>query len=223
MINRLASFIQRPEWGWDPVSPAWACTYASAEWDLNGATVDRLEQWVSGFKDKRLLDIGGGPGQYSVAFAKRGARVTWHDVSRNYLAIATKHAEQAQVNVTFSLGYLEDAARLIHDPFDIIFSRCCWYYCMNDRGFADLVYGLLKPGGRGYIDSPSSEEKGVPGYRRLLDLLNRTIGLKVGHPYPPHGRIAHLFNLKPIETLLADYSSPQRDVVMFTKTCTYKQ
>ncbi len=218
MINRLASLVQRPERGWDPVPSTWARTYADAEWDLNtAAIINRLEEWVSGFEGKRLLDLGGGPGQYSVALAKRGAQVTWHDISHNYLQIARSHAEQAGVKITFSMGYLEEAARLRAEPFDIVFSRCCWNYCRNDRDFAQVIYHLVKPGGSAYIDSPISTAEQIAGYRRVVYLLNRTVWLKVGHPFPPRARIARLFCIKPMERLVADYSHPQRDVLLFTK------
>jgi len=136
LINRLLSLFHRPENGWDPVPAEYAKRYGEVEWStLNVGLVDQLERWIGGFKGKRVLDLGAGPGQYSVAFARRGAQVTWYDVSRNYQLIAQKRSAEAGVSLEFSLGYLEDAKRYVHNPFDLVFIRLAWYYCMNDLCF----------------------------------------------------------------------------------------
>ena len=41
--------------------------------------------------------------------------------------------------------------------------------------------------------------------------------MKIGHPHPPRGRIAHLFNQLPVEKMLADYSVSTNDRVIFIK------
>lgn len=219
MINRLHSVFFRPENGWDPVPAAHAERYAEGEWRAIDTTlVDRLETWLDGFAGKRVLDLGGGPGQYSVGFAVRGADVTWHDVSRRYLDIARAHARARRVAVEFSLGYMEEARRFLDRPFDLVFSRIAWSYCMSDAPFSRLVYGLVKPGGVGYVDT------NTPAFVRDMSLrlrtvhwLNAALRIKVGHPYPPHGRIAHLFCRLPMERIEIDYARATNDRVLFRK------
>lgn len=122
MINRLHSWIHQPGKGWDPVAPEYAGEYAESEWrNINVGLIDRLEQRIGGFKDKRVLYLGGGPGQYSTAFARRGARVT---------------------------------------------------YCF---------------------------------------------GWKIGHPHPPHGRLAGLLNGYPITLMIPDYSNDLVDKIFLIK------
>src|SRR5688572_16693466 len=115
MINWLHSRIFRPERGWDPVSEDYFIQYAEAAW-ANGAdqgVIDTLQEWLGGLSGKAILDLGGGPGQYAVAFAKRGAAVTWHDVSSRYRQFAMDKAAEVGVDINFSLGYMDEAPRSI--------------------------------------------------------------------------------------------------------------
>jgi len=219
MINQLHSLLHRPEKGWDPVPQEHAVNYAKAEWEFSThELIAHLESLLGGFNGKRVLDLGGGPGQYSVAFAKRGARVTWHDVSRTYMEIARRSAAQEGVDIEFSLGYLEDARRLIATPFDFVFNRICWCYCMNDRKFAHLIYLLIKPGGAGYIDSMKPIPEEINGNRRIVFMLNNYLGWKIGHPNPPHGRIGRLLHAYPMQKMILDYANPTNDRIFFIKS-----
>src|ERR1700722_6597732 len=99
-VNRLHMLFHRVEKGWDPVSSSYAEEYALlAEKDCSSLLVDRIEEQVGGLRGKRVLDLGGGPGQYSVLFAMRGAEVTWHDASQSYREIASQRAKATQVDL----------------------------------------------------------------------------------------------------------------------------
>jgi 2-polyprenyl-3-methyl-5-hydroxy-6-metoxy-1,4-benzoquinol methylase len=112
MINYIASVLQRPGRGWDPVGPEHARDNAEIEWaHPTSPVLDHIENRIGGLERKRVLDLGGGPAQYSIGFAQRRAIVTRHDVSRAYRDIAEHKARDHGVNITFSLGYLEAAAK----------------------------------------------------------------------------------------------------------------
>lgn len=221
MINFLHACFHRPENGWDPITVQHSENYGSCEWKqgANEALMDELDRWVGGLKGKRVLDLGGGPGQYTIAFAKKGADVTWHDVSRTYRNMVKQKAQDHGVHVHFSLGYLDEAHRLLFEPFDLVFNRLCWYYCFSDYSFADVVFKLVKPGGVGYIDTNTSgyQRDQLSSSARFRSWLNDTYSIKVGHPYPPHGRLAMLFARKSVEKFHEDYSSPFNDRLFFVK------
>lgn len=221
MINHLHALFHRPERGWDPISAAYAAEYTEIQWSqgVRESLLDELERWVGGFSGKRILDLGGGPGQYSVAFAKRNANVTWHDVSLEYRKVAETKANNANVHIEFSIGYMDAADKLHREPFDLVFSRVCWNYSFSDGSFADVFFNLIKPGGVGYVDAMNSGA-GDPNASWSVQIrtwLNQQFAIKVGHPMPPHGRIAKLFMKKPISKILVDYSSPLNDRVTFVK------
>ncbi len=216
-INILHSLLHRVEAGWDPISSAHAQCYARIASNGDPELIDRLEAMLGSLKGKSVLDLGGGPGQYSVLFAQRGASVTWHDVSREYERISRGRAEASGVALNFSIGYLESANKFRRNSFDLVFCRNCWWYCRSDRRFARLCYSLVKSGGVGYIDSLTPAYAKPKGFRRLQNWLNVKFCWKIGHPMAPHGRIAALIQKFPLEHLEVDYDNECNDVVIFVK------
>lgn len=219
MINWLHARLHRPGTGWDPVPLDHACTYAEGAWrELDEQPLDRIESWLGGFAGKEVLDLGGGPGQFSCAMARRGAQVTWHDVSQNYLNIVKQKG--AGLPIRYSLGYLEEAQALGDARFDLVFNRICWYYSRSDRGFARLIWKLLRPGGVGYVDASNSTFRvgALSMSARIRTGLNSVCYWKIGHPHPPHGRIANLLMRLPIDRMLIDYSEPSNDRLLFVKS-----
>lgn len=216
-VNYLHSLFNRVERGWDPISREYAREYAEfATARVDVALIDHLDRELGGFRGKRVLDLGAGPGQYSALFAQRGAEVVWHDVSREYKAIAEARAQAMNVSIHFSVGYLEGAEQFSGHPFDLVFCRVCWYYAQNDRKFSRLVYTLLKPGGTAYIECNTPAFSKPTGLRRLQYWLNQ-LGWKIGHPMPPRGRIAKLMQRYQLASLRVDYSSPDLDIVELVK------
>jgi 2-polyprenyl-3-methyl-5-hydroxy-6-metoxy-1,4-benzoquinol methylase len=215
VINWLHSRLHRPEKGWDPIRRAYAEAYAEKEWQrFDAGLVDLLESKIGGFASKRVLDLGAGPAQYSVAFAKRGAAVTWHDISAAYLTIAREQASRADVKLDFSLGYLEDAIKL--GQFDLVFCRVAWAYGMSDRGLARVICRLIRPGGAGYIHTLTARaDTDHSVRRRLVYLLNNRCWLKIGHPYPPHGRVERLLRHCGAASLETDYAVDGMDRVFW--------
>ncbi len=220
MINHVHALLHRPEKGWDPITAEHADWYSGIEWKqgVNESLLDELDRWTGGLAGKRVLDLGGGPGHYSVAFAKRNAIVTWHDVSRAYREIAERKASTENLQISFSIGYMEDAVKH-HAPFDLVFNRICWYYGFADHSFANALFSLVKSGGAGYVDTAHSGTRDSHSSWSVAvrTWLNDRFAIKIGHPLPPHGRVARLFMKKPIAKMMVDYSSPSNDRIFFIK------
>lgn len=216
MINQIHALFFRPEKGWDPVPLAHVEAYAAHEWShVDESMVTEIEEWVGGLAGKRVIDLGGGPGHYSAAFARRGAVVTWHDVSRRYLELASKKAAAAGLKINYSLGYLESASRFSAEPFDLLFNRGCWNYAMSDGRFASLLYELVKPGGYGFIDTPLFTGSAGSTIRRVQRWLYDSGIVKIGHPFPRRGVMQSYMRRLPIEII--DKSTPNSDRIMFRK------
>src|SRR2546427_560262 len=118
----------------------------------------------------------------------------WH----SNVQFLRNRAEANGVSLEFSLGYLEEARRFARNSFDVVFCRVCWNYCKSDRAFGKLLYGLLKPGGVGYIECNTPAVSSLRSIRKLQSWSNEWLWLKIGHPMPPHGRIAKLIHRYPV-------------------------
>jgi 2-polyprenyl-3-methyl-5-hydroxy-6-metoxy-1,4-benzoquinol methylase len=218
MINYLHSRLFRLERGWDPVPEAHAVKFAAASFAAPDALVlSELKHLAGTLENKRVLDLGAGPGLYSTALAELGAAVTWHDPSGRYAAIARQRAMERGLQIKFSLGYLEDARRLGISSYDIVLCRACWNYCRSDRRFARLICDLLRPGGLGYVKLNTSEFSPARGWRKLQYYTDSTIRFKVGHPDPPPRRVARIFCGLGVSEIRADFSHVGWETVSFFK------
>jgi len=98
-----------------------------------------------------VLEVAPGPGYFSIELAKLGSyRITGLDVSRTFVEIARKNAEEAEVDAEFRRG---DAAHMPFEDgsFDFLLCRAAF------KNFAEPVTALremhrvLKPGGTALI------------------------------------------------------------------------
>lgn len=222
VINLIHSKIFRPENGWDPISSEYAETYARREWmkgDEINRTIDYIGSFLGSFDGKKILDLGAGPGQYSIAFAKRGADVTWYDISENYMHYAKAMEEDCGSRIEYKIGYMDEALRNVSRKYDLVFNRICWYYCISDIALSQAIFSLIKPGGWGYIDAPSarSRELDQGTISKCQRFLYRHCSIKMGHPYPPKGRVVSLFAKLPIKTLSVRCSTSS-ELIVFQKS-----
>lgn len=99
----------------------------------------------------RILDIGGGPGRYSIALAKRGYEVTLLDLSAELLAIARKQAAEAGVTLAGVIhGNALDLAGIPEGAFDAVLLMGPLYHLLTVEERQQAIREarrVLKPGG----------------------------------------------------------------------------
>jgi len=119
---------------------------------------------------KRVLELGCGGAQCSIAFAKQGAHAIGVDFSAEQLAFARRLCEREAVRVELHHGDLADLAFVRADSIDVTFSAYAFGYVDDlNRVFrqvhrvlrpeAPLVFSLPHPA-YGMIDDDASEEEG---------------------------------------------------------------
>jgi SAM-dependent methyltransferase len=98
---------------------------------------------------KRVLELGCGGGQCSIAFARQGARVAGIDLSDEQVAFARRLAEQHGVAVDFRQGDAADLSSFAPASFDVVFSAYALHYvpaierCLAGAARVLIVGGLL--------------------------------------------------------------------------------
>jgi len=101
---------------------------------------------VGDVRGKRVLDLGCGGAQSSIAFAKQGASVTGVDFSAEQLAYARDLSEQENVRVELRHGDLADLAFLRSDSVDVVFSAYAFGFVEDLGRVFRQVHRVLKVG-----------------------------------------------------------------------------
>lgn len=97
-------------------------------------------------KGRRVLELGCGGAQCSVAFAKQGATAIGVDFSAEQLAFARRLATREEVRVELRLGDLADLAFLRADSIDLVFSAYAFGYVEDLGRVFRQVHRVLKVG-----------------------------------------------------------------------------
>lgn len=97
-------------------------------------------------RGKRVLELGCGGAQCSIAFVKAGATAIGVDFSAEQLAFARRLCEREEVRLELRQGDLADLAFLRADSIDLVFSAYTFGYVEDlDRVFRQ-VHRVLRPG-----------------------------------------------------------------------------
>jgi SAM-dependent methyltransferase len=97
-------------------------------------------------RGKRVLELGCGGAQCSIAFVKQGATAIGVDFSAQQLAFARRLCEREDVRVELRQGDLADLAFLRHDSIDMVFSSYAFGYVDDLNRVFRQVHRVLKVG-----------------------------------------------------------------------------
>lgn len=97
-------------------------------------------------RGRRVVELGCGGGQCSIAFAKAGAVAIGIDSSAEQLNHARKLAEQEGVRLELRLGDLADLAFLRADSVDLVFSAYAFGFVADLRRVFRQVHRVLREG-----------------------------------------------------------------------------
>lgn len=97
-----------------------------------------------------ILDIGGGPGHYSIHYAGKGHDVTLLDLSDENIRFAKEKAGQYRVSIKAVQGNALDFSRFADQSFDAVFLMGPLYHLANEENRRQALCEaarVLKPGG----------------------------------------------------------------------------
>jgi ubiquinone/menaquinone biosynthesis C-methylase UbiE len=165
--------------------------YASGEIEWGPNSYPETELKILGpLKGKDVLEVGCGGGQFGIALARKGARVTGIDLSRQQLRHAERNAKQASVSMTFVHGNAENLSRFKPNSFDFVVSDFA-------AGFLDIdallpqVRRVLRPRGRVALSwsSPILDcltESGQPPLLKIVSSYFDRTPIRDGGPDPTY-------------------------------------
>lgn len=111
-------------------------------------TCRMLDRYIK--PEDKILDVGGGPGRYSLYLAEKGCDVTLFDLSPENTRFAAKQATEQGLQIKTITGDAREADKMVDEQFDHVLLMGPLYHLLeeNDRVQAvEAVLRLLKPGG----------------------------------------------------------------------------
>ncbi len=137
---------------------------AQREWErLEHPTQGALEfainkAWIKKFlpgSGSRILDIGGGPGRYSIWLAAQGYCVTLGDLSPDLLAIAREKTDEQEVELEQLVeANAVDLSIFTDNSFDAVLCLGPMYRLLEEsdrQAVAGELIRVLKPGGHAFV------------------------------------------------------------------------
>lgn len=175
-----------------------------------------MEQFIP--EGSTLLDVGGGPGRYSIRLAQVGHRVTLLDLSSANVAFArAKAAELGAPVADFIHGNALDLSRFADASFDVVLLMGPLYHLVaaedRDRAIREALR-VLKPGGIIFtafitryaflVDMLKYEPEAIGDFQGRLDHLLST-GVSMVSAENPGFTDAYFAHPMEIERLMSSY------------------
>lgn len=143
-----AAWLERSRAAWDARAARWdARAEANARGADRTADLDRIWAALSLRRGARLLDAGCGSGQFALALAERGVRVTGIDLSSEMIVHARRHAAERGLEIAWRAG---DVSRLddADGRYDAILARVLLPFVPDLAAALREFRRVLQPGGR---------------------------------------------------------------------------
>ncbi len=125
----------------------------------------------------KVLDIGCGGGILTEALAKRGARATGIDLSKDSIEAAKIHASQQGLNIDYRYENIEETASKYAGEFDAITCMEMLEHVPDPNKIIAACTKLLKPGGHAFFSTINRTPKAllfvIFGGEYILRLLPR--------------------------------------------------
>ncbi len=143
---------------------------------INPIRLDYIDRHTP-LRGRKVVDVGCGGGLLAEGMARRGALVTGIDRSPKSLAVASLHAEQSQVEVSYLLSDAESLAAQRKGDFDVVTCLEVLEHVPDVPRTVAACGALLKPGGTFYFATlnrtPTAWIKAILGAEYLLGWLPR--------------------------------------------------
>jgi ubiquinone/menaquinone biosynthesis C-methylase UbiE len=135
---------------WDAISANYQASTRISTDDVHYGSLASGERELGLLGDvagKRVVEIGCGGGQNSIALAKWGATCVGVDPSPSQIAHARRLALENEVEVQFIVGVAENLSAFPDESFDIALSSYAFDYVTDLRRAYDEAWRVLVPGG----------------------------------------------------------------------------
>ncbi|MBI4833234.1 MAG: class I SAM-dependent methyltransferase [Planctomycetes bacterium] len=136
---------------YDRVAHQYDDSYKDAYWEFyNAVTWNNIKKYLPRLEGRKILDIGGGTGNWALKLAKSGFEVTLADISQKMLDVAKRKADEAGFSgkISFAKADICDLSSFNPESFSLVLAEgdplSC---CDNPPKAVKECYRILKPKG----------------------------------------------------------------------------
>lgn len=130
--------------------------------------------WLGDLQGKRVLELGCGPGDYTIMLARRGAQVTAIDIAPASLGITRERAQANRVGQAVQTGRLAaETLAFAAESFDWVVGFGLLHHA-NPVALGPEIRRVLRPGGRALFREPL-------GTNPLLEFVRERIPYRAKH------------------------------------------
>ena len=127
---------------------------------------------------QRIIDIGGGPGRYSLHLARKGCDVTLLDLSQGNVKFAEEEAGRQGLTLKTLCGDACEADELAQGPFDHVLLMGPMYHLLEESDRIKAMksaLNLLNPGGVIFVSFINMFANVVFAMRHVPELINSQV------------------------------------------------
>jgi 2-polyprenyl-6-hydroxyphenyl methylase / 3-demethylubiquinone-9 3-methyltransferase len=145
--------------------------------EINPLRLDYIDRKISGFGEKRVLDVGCGGGILAESMAQRGAEVIGIDLAEKPLKVAMLHLLETGARVDYRQVAAETLALEAPHAFDVVTCMEMLEHVPDPSATVRACSTLVKPGGHVFFSTINRNFKAyllaVIGAEYVLKLLPR--------------------------------------------------
>ena len=132
---------------------------------------------IGNLAGKKVLDLGCGIGDASVAFARRGATVSGIDISKKMVEIASALARKAEHRITIKQM---NAEKLLfeNETFDLVYGRGILHH-VNITLTTKEVFRVLKKDGKAIFVEPLAHNPMIKIYDKVADSIRSPVERRI--------------------------------------------
>ena len=124
--------------------------YSEDEWErLNRHKIEFeiTKRYIQNYitKKAKILDVGGGPGRYSLFLAEQGHKVTLFDISSKNIKIAKEKSRKKGIKIgKFIHGNVLDIIEHISEQYDVVLCMGPLYHFTEEKDRIKAIQGCLE-------------------------------------------------------------------------------
>lgn len=174
--------------------------------DASNLLVADFKKRIGNPTNKKIIDVGSGPGGVSIAFSKAGALATGVDIEKELIDISKNFAVSEKVKPEF---YLYDGSHLPFPDnyFDYGVSVSVLEHTSDPALYLSEIHRVLKPGGMVYLGFPNKlwpkETHTQIWFLTYLPGALKRILIKLMNRNPIEDNNLHFYSYYELEDLIA--------------------